>query len=414
MNNLKIIALFVLMMSIPLANALAVSEAALLFLLISPSPRANGMGNTFMALPANDAMATIYNPGSLGIFALQNYASIGYYPRHVQWLPSLTSDAFYNYNAINFGFKLDNRLFAGIGYHKISMDLGNQFFTDERGNPMAAFQSWERAHALTFGIGGNFGVKIGLGMSIKYIESQLGGIRIDSTYRTAKADIFAYDFGGVVQAPLFEILHNSIYLPLTDQLMLKPLFVPAMGYSINNYGGEIIYIDEAQADPIPRVARIGYSIDTGILMNYNNADWRLISFKWAREAEDLLVKRVSPGNKIEYQSGLGDIDFFHDLIEWKGNPNIVKRQGWELNFGEIFYYRKGKYEDPEGQVFYKTTGYGIGITGLLKLTRIFSQNQTIKFFSDHLDIQYHWSEIETPSGSPLYGTEFKGINLVIK
>jgi hypothetical protein len=412
MKNSKIFVFFVVMIFFPLANALAVSEAALLILLISPSPRANGMGDTFMALPTNDAMATIYNPGSLGIFALQNYASIGFYPHHVQWLPSLTSNVFYNCNAINFGFKLNKKIFAGIGYHKISLDLGNQYFTDSRGNPTSAFQSWERVHALTFGIGGNFGVKIGLGMSIKYVESQLGGPSFDSIVRSAKVDIFAYDFGGVVQAPLFEILHNSIYLPLTDHLRLQPLFVPAIGYSINNYGGEVTYTDETQADPICRVARIGYSIDTGILMNDNNTDWRLISFKWAREAEDLLVKRS--GSQIKYQCGLGDIDFFHDLIEWKGNPNIVKRQGWEFNFGEIFYYRKGKYEDPEGLVFYKTAGYGIGIAGLLKLTKIFSQNQNIKFFANHLDIQYHWSEIEIPPSSPLYGTEFKGINLVIK
>jgi hypothetical protein len=412
MKNLKFLMLLVLVVFFPLTNAFAVSEAALLFLLISPSPRANGMGDTFMALPANDAMASIYNPGSLGIFALQNYAFIGFYPHHVQWLPSLTSGEFYNCDAINFGFKINKGIFAGIGYHRISLDLGDQYFTNSRGNPIAAFQSWERVRALTFGIGGNFGVKIGLGMSIKYIESQLGGTRIDSVFSPAKADIFAYDLGGVVQVPLFEILHNSIYLPFTDHLRLQPLFVSAIGYSINNYGGEVTYTDEAQADPIPRVARIGYSIDAGILMNYKKTDWRLISFKWAREAEDLFVKRN--GSQIKYQSGLGDIDFFHDLIEWKSNPNIVKRQGWELNFGEIFYYRKGKYEDPEGQVFYKTTGYGIGIAGLLKLTQFVSTNQTLKFFVDHFDIQYHWSEIEISPINPLYGTKFKGLNLVIK
>lgn len=414
-KNFYAIGLVVLLISISLANAFAVSEAALLFLLISPSPRANGMGDTFMALPENDAMAAIYNPGNLGLFSLQNITSIGFYPQHVPWLPNLTSDLFYNCRAINFGFRLNKNFFAGMGYHYIFVDLGKQLFTDEHGNPYASFGNWEKAQALTLGIGGNFGVNMGLGMSIKYIESQLGARRIDSGYKSTRADIFAYDFGGVVQVPVFELLNPSFDLPLTNNLSLYPLLVPAIAYSLNNYGDEIVYIDESQADPIARVARIGYSIDSGILLDFKNSSWKLISWKWAREAEDLLVKRSAPGDRIEYQSGIGDIRFFHDLIEWKANPVIIKRGGWEINLGETFYFREGKYDDPEGLVFYKTTGYGIGITGLLKLgAEIFSQNQTIKFLADHVDIQYHWSKMKIAPWHPLYGTEFKGINLVIK
>ena len=398
------------------SNVFAVSEAALLFLLISPSPRANGMGTTYMALPANDAYAVIFNPGYLGVFAMENYVSVGVYPHSVQWLPGFTDDLFYNSKAANIGFKLNKYIFAGIGYHKIYLDLGEQVITREQSpEPIGYFHSWEKARALSMGIGGHFGVKIGLGMSVKYAESQLGVMKSGAEYETTKADIFAYDFGGILQIPVFEMLNTSINLPFSNKLTLIPLLVPSLGYSIGNYGGEISYIDPAQADPIPRVARVGYSIDSGISLGRKNSRWKLVSFKWAREAEDLLVKREPPDYEIKYQTGLGDIDFCHDLIEWKPNPIIIKKEGWEINCLETFYFREGEYNDPEGKVIYQTTGYGVGIAGLFQLASIlFPTNESIKFFANHVDVQYHWSEMETAAGHPLEGTKFKGINLVIR
>lgn len=400
------------------SNAFAVSEAALLFLLISPSPRANGMGETFMALPEYDALATIYNPGNLGIFALKNCFSIGFYPYSVQWLPSLTEDVFFDSKAINFGFKLYKNLFAGLSYHKVFLDLGEQEITGEESPvPVRSVRSWEEARAFSSGIGGNFGVQIGLGVSIKYIESQLGVMKSGWEYKIAKADIFAYDFGGVVQAPLFELLNNPLEISVNKKYSFRPYLVPALAYSMNNYGGEIKYLDEEQADPIPRLARAGYSIGTGIILNREHLSWKIISFKQATEAEDLLIKEQEMPDyfKVKYQSGLGDIDFYHDVIQGKANPRITQKRGWEVNCLEIFYYRKGKYDDHDGKVYYKTKGYGISFTGLIKLTSIlFPRDQTIKFFAEHVDLQYHWSEREIETDYPFTGTEFKGVTLVIK
>jgi len=415
MKSITILLLGLLIFITPLAQALAVSEAALLFLLISPSPRANGMGNTYLALPGNDAMAPIYNPAMLGLFALENNFSLAIYPHSVQWLPGLTDDILYDSKALAVGLKLNKNIFAGIGYHLIHLDLGEIARTDEQGNVIELIHSWEKARALSLGIGGYFGAKIGLGMSIKYVESELALIPPGSENKTTKADIYAYDFGGVVQIPVFEILNTSIKIPFARRLTLKPFFVPSLGYSIGNYGGEISYIDPAQADPIPRVVRVGYSIDSGISLNRKNISWKLVSFKWAREAEDLLVKREPPDYKLKYQKGLGDIDFYHDLIQWKPNPIIITKQGWEVNCLETFYFREGDYNDLDGKVIYQTKGYGVGIAGLLQFASIlFPGNDSIKFFVEHIDLQYHWSEMESAVGHPLEGTKFKGINLVIK
>ena len=126
-------------------------------------------------------------------------------------------------------------------------------------------------------------------------------------------------------------------------------------------------------------------------------------------------KPTYPDFEVKYKSLLGDIDFFHDVLKNKDNPDIIKMQGWEFNWLETIYVRQGRYKDVDGKVVYDTEGYGIGSSGLLKMIAfIFPQSQTINFFAKHFDVQYHWSKIKIDIAHPLAGTEFKGINIVVK
>jgi len=56
--------LVTLLLLVGTTNLFAVSEAGVLFLLISPTARAGGMGEAFGAV-ADDASATYFNPGGL-------------------------------------------------------------------------------------------------------------------------------------------------------------------------------------------------------------------------------------------------------------------------------------------------------------------------------------------------------------
>ncbi len=51
-----------------------------------------------------------------------------------------------------------------------------------------------------------------------------------------------------------------------------------LGYSKSNIGDEIYYIDPAQADPLPRMDRIGYGITAGFdLISIISESMHLIS-----------------------------------------------------------------------------------------------------------------------------------------
>ena len=67
-------------------RSFAASEAAVLFLQISPGARAAGMGETFVAM-SDDATAVYWNPAGL---AFQTGSEVTL--MHAKWLPQLVSD----------------------------------------------------------------------------------------------------------------------------------------------------------------------------------------------------------------------------------------------------------------------------------------------------------------------------------
>ena len=68
-----------------------VSEAGAVWLLINPGAAAQGTGEAQVA-KANDAYATYYNPAGLGFMEGKSVVL-----QHVNWLPNLVSDIFYDF-----------------------------------------------------------------------------------------------------------------------------------------------------------------------------------------------------------------------------------------------------------------------------------------------------------------------------
>ena len=71
----------------------AQSEAGAIFLLISPGARAGGMGEAQVAV-ANDVYASYWNPAGLAFLEGSEMAIM-----HVNWLPNLADDLYYEFLA---------------------------------------------------------------------------------------------------------------------------------------------------------------------------------------------------------------------------------------------------------------------------------------------------------------------------
>ena len=79
------------------------SEAGAIFLLISPGARASGMGETNVAV-ADDAYASYWNPAGLGFLEGNEFAMM-----HVNWLPNLADDLYYDLICVDFRQKTKHR-----------------------------------------------------------------------------------------------------------------------------------------------------------------------------------------------------------------------------------------------------------------------------------------------------------------
>jgi hypothetical protein len=383
-------------------SAFAVSEAAVVSLLISPSPTANAMGQTYANTVDASPMAAVMNPASLGMFARKNIFGNEYYPAKVQWLPSLVADLNLDVRSTVFGVNLmpyaGIPVSIGLGFQKFRFDMGEQVVTrPDSPEPIATLESREEYKATTFSVALDYYISLSFGYTYKSIESVLAGI-------TARPK--AHDFGVIAQIPVFSLLERKENIRNMNCFrIVKPFLDPGFYYSRTNIGGKVWYVDPNRTDPLPRNLSLGVSLNAGLFYKTENGGFNLFSFKWAREVDDLLVRRL-PGRPFEYASGLHDIRFFRDVLWGKANDKVITRHGYELGFYDFYFVRKGRYEDVEGHVVYDTEGYGIDylqpikiFAGLLRL----DDHPFIRLISN---VRFEKNYSKYGLGSPLFNTEF--------
>lgn len=400
----------------------AVSEAAVLFLLISPSPQANGMGETYGNIASTDPMASINNPAYLGYYSQKH--NFGFSYSKTDWLPGLVDDMDYSCYSLNFGYSLKNiPISFGLGYYRIFLDSGEQVWTGESGEPLSTFNSWDKANILSVSILLDYYIRASVGFSYKFIESVLAPDWIDVAEEkgNGKASANAHDFGIAIQVPLFEIISKVTGSSFYIFPKVKPYLESGFSYSVNNIGDKIIYGDASQSDPLPRSVYTGININTGLKLSLNKNIFNIISFKSAREANDLLLERYMDTegiNQTRYFSGFNDINFIDNIILGKANSDIITNKGWELSIGDIFFIREGYYEDIEGRVIFDTNGFGINfvqpIRLLLGLTNQIIKNEFLNKVVYNIDIEYNHSEYDCEFGHPLSDTNFDGVTLKLR
>jgi hypothetical protein len=347
-------------------SAFAVSEAAVLSLLISPSPAANAMGQTYANTVDASPMAALMNPASLGMFARKNILGTEYYPEKVQWLPSLNTITGMNLNARSTAFGVNLMPFLripvsiGLGFHTFRFNMGTLYATGpDSPEPIGTYEVWEEYKATTFSVALDYFIRLSLGYSNKSIQSVMAP--------DVEVKPKAHDFGVIAQIPVFSILErNENIRNMNCFRIIKPFLDPGFYYSKTNIGGKVWYIDPNRTDPLPRNLSLGISLSAGLVYKTEKSGFTLFSFKWAREVEDLLVRKL-PGRPFEYVSGLHDIRFFRDVIWGKANDKVITKHGYELGFYDFYFVRKGRYEDVEGNVVYDTEGYGINYLQPIKI-----------------------------------------------
>lgn len=334
MKNLIIALLIATISLFAVSETYAVSEAAVLFLMISPGARAAGMGEAFVAL-ADDATAVFWNPAGL---AFQQGKELSL--MHANWLPQFGSDLFYEFGA----YKHHLEGIGTVGLNVTFLNLGKQIITDESGpEPLGEFSSYEMAFSATYGtkIMENWGVGLGL----RYIRSNLSSVGAGAEKGDGRANAFAFDLATLYKVP----------------------FLPALSFGANlsNMGPKITYIDAAQADPLPTNLKVGLAYKI-VNSKYNKLTVtgdlnKLMVTRHADGTSDPFYKALvtSPWTIVEKErQNIGSEDDEKVVAERKIFNGILSG-GAEYWYSDLIALRAGYYWDRPGKVEFMSFGAGI-------------------------------------------------------
>jgi hypothetical protein len=165
-----------------------VVTTAVPFLRISPDARSGGMGDVGLAT-SPDANAVFWNLGKIPF----NQSNIGLSATYTPWLKDVVNDVYLASLSGYYKFDDNQAISASLRY----FSLGNIQFTDGTGQDLSSYRP--REFGIDVGYSRKLSKKVGLGVALKYINSNLtGGFSLGSTtYKTGSAvagDIsFYYD-----------------------------------------------------------------------------------------------------------------------------------------------------------------------------------------------------------------------------
>jgi hypothetical protein len=389
MKTSSILTVFALLNLFSSAN-FAQGEAAVPFLLLNPSPSLSAMGQTGTALPTEDPFGFLWNPAQLGHTSQTNNLSFIFYPSKLEWIPIWNADLELSSIALNAGYNFKDLigfpLSFGFGYSNVNFNYGTFERRDENGNIIGTFEPEDYYHAYSFGLGVDYLVQLSIGYTIKDVTSLLADFSPGLDSGEIKAETSVNDFGILLNVPVIKLINEDLLLPIDGSLNGKPTFNFSLGYSKSNIGDEIYYIDPAQADPLPRMDRLGYGISTGFDLILDNFRINAFSISFTVEADDILITRDFSDS--EYQSTLSDLKFWKNIVEIEGDDKIVSHAGTKLDFVETVTLNFGHFSG-RGFDMRETNGYEIRAKGLLKLCALWAKDPITDFLRDHIDIRYY-------------------------
>ncbi|MFH1008618.1 MAG: hypothetical protein V1800_14150 [Candidatus Latescibacterota bacterium] len=392
------------------------SKASVLFLLISPSARINGMGEAGVAVP--DEPMGYYNPATPALYTRGYNITYVADTGRTGWLPALASDIYYSFSGIQIGadltalrpffrgreegmasepaglfHRLKRNVSVGVALsrYKTEFDMGTQIRTNEYGVEIGSFRSMDKATNTVISANAHFLADFSAGMTLIDYESDLGPFGAGMEKDRVKAKGSARNYGLMIRLPLVRALEtlsgHSVKLPNR----LRPVLESTYGVSWNNRGDDVCYIEARQADPLPRNRKSGYSLKLGLCMDYRGTSLDLFRVLIAAEKERTQI----PSSK---------------------RSDVTDKIGFEQEVLETLVFRWGKYDDTPGHVRMSTEGVTIKSDGLMKiLGSLYSDGNIadpgiLTYVASHLSIAWHKSTYEADH-TPLDGSEFEQFTL---
>lgn len=324
------------------AEPINVVTTAVPFLRISPDARAGGMGDVGIATTP-DANASFWNLAKIPFAKSRHAISATYTP----WLRDLGLNDIY--------------LFSLAGYHQLDdqqaitssiryFSLGNITFTDFAGNIQGDFRP--REFSFDLGYTRKLSDKLGLGVALRYINSNLAG-------------------GGVSQGGVVYKAGNAVAgdVSLYHSNVTESNGGFAWGVAISNLGSKIAYTSDVNnKDYIPANLGIGVSY-TKVFDEVNKIQFAVDINKLLVPTPPLPAADSDPNKAFKDSVNLAEYRGYGVLQSWfksfsdGGNEfkELMFGVGAEYSYNDQFMFRAGYfYEDKtKGNRKYFTLGAGL-------------------------------------------------------
>ena len=370
----------------------AQGEAAVPFLLLQPSPSLSAMGQTGTALPTKDPFGFVWNPAQLGYTSRHNNLTFTFYPSDIDWIPALNAKLKLKGLAFNAGYNFRDLIgfpvSLGFGYSNTEINFG-EWLRSGLPDPslLGNFESKDYYDAFSFGAGVDYLIQLNAGFTIKSITSILADRPAGEEMGIGKAERTVTDFGLLLNIPVLKLADENLKFGSEEGNILKPDINFSLGYSKSNIGDDLYYIDRAQADPLPRIDRLGYGITAGLDYVSDDIQLNTVNLSFTAEADDILISRDSTG-EWSYQSSLSDLRFWKNIINIEGDGKIVSHAGFKIDLFETVSLSTGHFTGRGFQVR-KTNGFELRAKGLFKLYALWAKDPITDFLRDHIDLIYY-------------------------
>lgn len=370
MRSKFILVILLLSMVLPI-SVYAVSNAAVIFLLIEPSSRASAMGQAYVA-QVDDGFAGYWNPGAMAFNRKTQFASM-----YSKWLAEIFDDIYYFHLAGNKHVTDIGNLGVNVTY----MSYGEQERTDDEGNSLGTFNSFDFSFGTTYAYQAS--ERLGLGLTFKFIWSKLADEGQGTSETNVKGEGISYafdlglkhkgvDFGQILVSPYNGVLalyNGFASLTGVPSANYSNYSIPVdnldFGFNFQNVGPNITYINESQSDPLPMNWRMGFSYralesefnkltfngDCSKVLANDDPVFKRIFTAWT----DDFNTRIDPdtGKKID------DFSSFSNFVNSIEIREIIWNLGAEYEYLNLLSLRSGYILDRAGDI--KGFSFGAGV-----------------------------------------------------
>ncbi len=300
------------------------------FLRISPDARAGGMGDVGIAT-SPDANSGFWNLAKIPFATTKSSLSLTYSP----WLKDIASDVYLVTLAGYTQLDEEQAISGSIRY----FNLGQIEFTDFNGNSLG--QGRPREFAIDFGYSRKLSDNLGVGVSLRYINSSLvSGSVGDNVYKA----------GQTVAADL-SVFHNG--LNEAGQGF-------SWGVALSNLGGKVGYTDNAQSkDFIPANLGVGGAYTAAI-----DEDNKITI---GADINKLLVPSLSYDPNASDTVNQEAVDTYHNYSVFESwfksftNHAYTFAGGAEYTYNNQFAFRAGYFYEGKNQGNRKYATVGVGL-----------------------------------------------------